>query len=141
MRITNRLVLSSLATVVFIAGCARKNETGNDPPASPPYAAAMKRAGDMLFDAKFNDAIREFDQVISQYPDLAAAYDGRGVAYAGTQQYEKAIADFTRAIKLDPSYAPAYTHRAAAYKATGNTSNAEADATAAEAKFGESRQP
>ena len=45
----------------------------------------------------------------------AVAYNNRGLAYIGKQEYDQAIKDCTEAIRLKPGYAEAYNNRGLAY--------------------------
>jgi lipoprotein NlpI len=60
-------------------------------------------------------AIYNYSQAIKLDPKMVKAYNNRGVAYVGRQQYDLAIADFTKVIKLDPKNGKAYNNRAIAY--------------------------
>ena len=65
------------------------------------------------------------------YPNYAAAYNNRGYAYYGKQEYDKAISEFTEAIRLNPNYILAYNNRATAYGKQGKNDKANADFTKA----------
>jgi tetratricopeptide (TPR) repeat protein len=54
-------------------------------------------------------------------------YIGRGVAYAGLEDYKSAIADLSQAIRLAPKYAPAYISRGNARNVLGDHKSAIAD--------------
>ncbi|MEI8217542.1 MAG: hypothetical protein WCG51_00655 [Elusimicrobiota bacterium] len=45
--------------------------------------------------------------VIARYPQVAFAYNGRGLAYKAMGEKEKAFDDFSTCIRLDPQYSPA----------------------------------
>ena len=53
-------------------------------------------------------AIADFNKAIQLDPNLAGAYNNRGVVYSETGKYKPAIADFNKAIQLDPNLADAY---------------------------------
>ncbi len=73
----------------------------------------------------FNLALSDFNQAIRLDPNLAAAYDGRGLFYKFYP--DRAIADYDEAIRLDPNSAKAYIDRSAAYRAKGDNDLAIAD--------------
>ncbi len=58
----------------------------------------------LLEDGKFDEAIAEFDRALKFAPSFAAAYDGRGQAFARKGAYEKAIADYKEASRRDPKF-------------------------------------
>ena len=43
------------------------------------------------------------------------AYNNRGVAYLGKDQYDQAISDYSKAIEINPKYANAYNNRGYIY--------------------------
>ena len=73
------------------------------------------RRGNRLDDeGKYSEAIEEHSCAIAKDPNLAAAYNNRGIAYDNLGKYYEAIADYTKAIELDPKDAVAYNNRGAA---------------------------
>jgi tetratricopeptide (TPR) repeat protein len=54
--------------------------------------------------------------ILHAKPRNAAAFNNRGSAYDGKQDYDRAIADFTAAVMLDPAYAVAFYNRARVYR-------------------------
>ncbi|OAI46732.1 hypothetical protein AYO44_10835 [Planctomycetaceae bacterium SCGC AG-212-F19] len=73
-------------------------------------------------------ALSCFHTVLQANPDLATAYDARGLAYAGKQAFDLAIADHTEAIRRSPRTAGPYYNR-------GNARFAQKDYAAAVADF------
>jgi tetratricopeptide (TPR) repeat protein len=60
------------------------------------------------------DLLRKATNLDHKYaPDLAAVYQGRGYAYAKSQQYQEAIQDFTEALKIKSNDPRIYEQRAA----------------------------
>jgi tetratricopeptide (TPR) repeat protein len=59
--------------------------------------------------------------------NMAIAFNNRGIAYYGDDDYDHAIPDFTEAIRLDPGYADAWQSRASAYSDKGDHDHAIAD--------------
>ena len=47
-------------------------------------------------------AIYNYTEAIKRNLKFVKAYNNRGIAYIGRQQYDLAIADFNKAIELDP---------------------------------------
>jgi tetratricopeptide (TPR) repeat protein len=85
-----------------------------------------------------NFKLRNFDKAIAGYtkaldinPNLAKAYNNRGVAYAEEGSLSRAIADFTMAIANNLKDAEAYNNRGHAYADQGNLSQAIFDYTKA----------
>ena len=75
------------------------------------------------------EAIADFTQAISAYPQFAEAYEERGNIYHDLEQYDKAIADFTQAISHEPNYVEAYKSRARSYQYLEQYDKAIADYT------------
>jgi tetratricopeptide (TPR) repeat protein len=60
------------------------------------------------------DLLRKATNLDRKYaPDLAAVYQGRGYAYAKSQQYQEAIQDFSEALKIKSNDPRIYDQRAA----------------------------
>ena len=66
-------------------------------------------------------------KVIELKPDDPSAYQIRGFANAGLQQWDKAIADFTVAIERNPNDWQNYDQRALAYRKSRDYEHAIAD--------------
>jgi len=98
IRVIKQLAATMFA-VIFMAAVSvvTAQGTGNTNNAA---LAAFKR-GEAA--RNYNKAIAEYSEAIRLNPDYAAAYHGRGVAYAEKRDYERAIADFTQAIRLSPN--------------------------------------
>jgi tetratricopeptide (TPR) repeat protein len=60
-------------------------------------------------------------------PELADAYNNRGIAYAGKGELDRAIEDYNTAIKLNPELADAYYNRGIAYRDKGELDRAIED--------------
>ena len=74
-----------------------------------------------------NKAKKYWDNTIAANPQLAEAYNNRGLALYNLRQHERAIADFSKAIQIKPQYAAAYNNRGNAYYALDQYQQAEAD--------------
>jgi tetratricopeptide (TPR) repeat protein len=74
------------------------------------------------------DLLRKATNLDHKYaPDLAIAYQGRGYAYAKSQQYQEAIQDFTEAAKIKSNDPRIYEQRAAVEMKTYDYDKALAD--------------
>jgi len=76
-----------------------------------------------------DQAIVDYTRAIDINPNLAKAYDNRGVAYAKEGSMRRAIDDFTMAIADNPDDAEAYNNRGHAYAEQGNMAQALFDYT------------
>jgi len=86
------------------------------------------RKGDLYSDeAKWNEAIIEYNEAINLKPDFIEAYNNRATAYTATGEYDNAIADCTKAIELDPESTIPYYNRSIAYLYKGEYEKAIAD--------------
>ena len=74
-----------------------------------------------------NKAKRYWDRTIADNPQLAEAYNNRGLALYNLEQHQQAIEDFSKAIEMKPEYAAAYNNRGNAYYALDQYEQAEAD--------------
>jgi len=92
----------------------------------PGQDLADKAQGEME-SGNLDQAIKDYSQAISQSPENAAFYQGRGYAYLSKNQLDLALDDFNRAIGLDPKYAMAYNNRSYVYKLQNDPSKALAD--------------
>jgi len=111
--------------------------------ATVPFATAngsarsdLKAGYDALRRQDHAQAISLFTSAIAsgdlRRPDLALAYQYRGVEYLKTERYDAAIADFDQAIQLEPAKFPAaYSDRGIAYRRKGDFTKAIADYTEA----------
>src|SRR5437762_2836467 len=60
-------------------------------------------------------AIVDYTAAIRLDPSLAAAYNGRGLAYLNRQQNQAALSDFEAAVQLSPDWANPYVSRGLAH--------------------------
>lgn len=68
---------------------------------------------------RYEDAIADFDFVISHGPQLAGYYDNRQNAYRQSSMFDRALADADKAIQLAPDQSFVYRGRATVYKDMG----------------------
>jgi Flp pilus assembly protein TadD len=76
---------------------------------------------------KFQDALREYNQVIESSPHLAEPYFRRGSLYLTMGEKSLALADFERATTRDRRFAPAYLQRGKMCLESGDFDSALAD--------------
>ena len=68
---------------------------------------------------RYEDAIADFDFVISHGPQVAGYYDNRQNAYRQSIMFDQALADADKAIQLAPDQSFVYRGRATVYKDMG----------------------
>lgn len=68
---------------------------------------------------RYEDAIADFDFVISHGPQLAGYYDNRQNAYRQSSMFDQALVDADKAIQLAPDQSFVYRGRATVYKDMG----------------------
>ncbi len=81
--------------------------------------------------SRLKEAIDDFNQAITLYPEYAAAYNNRGNVLIELSLLDEAVKDFDQAISLWPSYGAAYNNRANAFQKLGRLDNALRDYTKA----------
>ena len=78
-------------------------------------------------EGRLEEAIEDYDEAIRLDPELALAYNNRGLANFNLGQHQKAIQDYGEAIRLDPQNVEALTRRALAYTLLGMDAEAQED--------------
>lgn len=63
-----------------------------------------------FINGKYENAIKEFVRALKIKPENAEALYSIGVAYEGTNSYEKARESYLKAVKADPNHEPARDH-------------------------------
>ena len=79
------------------------------------------QAVQLLNAAQYEEAISSFDIVLRVLPDLAIAYNYRGVAYYHEEQYDLALENFDKAIELKKTSPTPFLNRSALHRKLGNT--------------------
>jgi tetratricopeptide (TPR) repeat protein len=69
---------------------------------------------------EFDNAIKDFSELIRIAPNNSSFYALRGKAYHGKHDYAAAMADFNEAIRLDPSNLIAYNDRGCTWTSKGD---------------------
>lgn len=72
-------------------------------------------------------ALVAFSQALRLDPNMAQAYNGRGVCYAMKDEFEKALADCCEAIRLDPWNVDFYRTRSYVYERLGDEEKSRDD--------------
>ena len=80
-----------------------------------------------LEDGKYDEALRVFDEVISQYPDYKDAHMGRAITLMQLGMFDESRTAFNRSIKLDETFATAYANRGILNDRTGRFEEAIRD--------------
>ncbi len=76
---------------------------------------------------RYDQAIRDYDEVIYLDPGYAAAYLNRANAHQGKGDYDQAIQDYDEIIRRSPNFVPAYYNRGNAYERKGELDQAIKD--------------
>jgi len=78
-------------------------------------------------EGKAEEAINQYNRIMSLQPDDAVTCNNRGNAYSKIGRMEQAIEDYNEAIRLKPDYADAYYNRGNVYYSMGNYQRAIGD--------------
>ena len=76
-------------------------------------------------------AIEHYTEAIGLNPELADAYNNRGIAYADKGDFDRAIQDYNAAITLNPQHTNAYNNRGIEYDKKGEVGRAIQDYSSA----------
>src|SRR4030042_4294328 len=79
----------------------------------------------LLNEAKYDEAIANFNKAIEIDDKYANAYSGRGLGYYRMGQYDLAMADYNKAIELDPNDATAWHNKGVALEKLGRNEEAQ----------------
>jgi tetratricopeptide (TPR) repeat protein len=112
------LALSSF--VLLLAACA-----------TPAARTAFEDGVSLYRDGYYLSAREAFDTALRQEPEMASAWNNRGVARARLGDLEGAVLDYTEAMRRAPTDAEYVFNRGNAYAAGGNLAQALADYTTA----------
>jgi len=84
------------------------------------HALAYLLRGRAYFDIqRYEQALKDFSEVIRLVPDCANFYYNRGFTYSKLGQQSRAIEDYNEAIRLIPNYVYAYYYRGKSYDSLG----------------------
>ena len=91
----------------------------------------FSKGNDFSFRKNFPRALAAYDAAIELDPQLAEAYNNRGIVRYELGQFSAAIEDYTAAVRLKSNYADAFLNRGNAYAALEQFQSAENDFRAA----------
>ena len=94
------VVVLLLVMTVALSGCGSG--------AAEHYVAGVEHSEE----ARWQEALAEFDEAIRLDSDHAEAHYQRALAYGALEQHERAIQDYDEAIRLDSDHEEAYSGRA-----------------------------
>jgi tetratricopeptide (TPR) repeat protein len=80
---------------------------------------------------KLEQAVKEYNEAIRAFPNLAAAHNNLGSAHFAAARFEEAAVAFRRAAEIDPNYGQAHFNLALAHLKLGHESEADAALQAA----------
>ena len=92
---------------------------------------AMSRGNDFYFAKDYAQALSAYDEALRLNPQLAEAYNNRGIAKYELGQYAAAVEDYSTALRLKSNFANALNNRGNAYTALSQHNNAAQDLQAA----------
>jgi tetratricopeptide (TPR) repeat protein len=93
-------------------------------PAGIIYKVYLNRGMAHFYNQDFDLAEADFNEVIAQSPQSAAAHHGLGMIKYELNQYEEAIAEFQKALKLEPDNAITFFNLAMTYYRMKDDDNA-----------------
>ena len=97
----------SLTVLVIFAYYYYQITVKENVPGENQYRLANKH----LEDGTYDEALQEFDKVLTDYPDYKEAYMGKALTLMQMNELDKSMEAFNRAIALDDSFALAYANR------------------------------
>lgn len=69
---------------------------------TPDPEASLSQSRTLVQEGKHAEAIQKLDALLAQEPEMAAAYNLRGVAYLESGNAQDAISDFSQAVRYQP---------------------------------------
>ena len=85
---------------------------------------ALDKGNSFSFRKDYTQALTAYDTALRLDPQLAEAYNNRGIIKYERRQFYDALEDYNTAIQLKPNYAAAYNNRGSVYAALGQFQNA-----------------
>ena len=107
-------VMLLICSALLMLGCANPVLT---------YVEHLEQGRTYGDQQQWDEAIVQYTKAIELDPELAEAYNNRGIAYGQKGESDNAIADFDKVIELDPERVEAYNLRGIAYKNKGISEN------------------
>lgn len=108
-----------------IAACTKAIASGNFTGAD--LAALYEYRGAAEDESDPNGALQDYNKAIELNPNLALAFNDRGLLFYNADEYDRALEDFNRAIELDPKFETAFDNRGVTYFAKKDNGHALAD--------------
>lgn len=130
------ILLGALAAGLFLwksrqaaaPGAGRPPSLQAAKPKAPEYSAAVKYNLERARTApRLEEKVQWLTKALEQQPDLAEAYNDRGILYAQLGQLDQALKDFTAALSLNPNYAKVYNNRGNLHQKRGDLDKALED--------------
>jgi tetratricopeptide (TPR) repeat protein len=109
-----------------IMGCSQVLNTAGES-ATNAAIAYNNRGNAFRAEARFTEAMNDYNSAIIVTPQDPFPYRNRGVTEGLLGDYARALSDFDRAIALQPNYASAYLGRAFADAQLGDAASSAAD--------------
>lgn len=78
---------------------------------SVPGENRYRLANHYLEDGNYDEALKIFNEVVTEYPEYKEAHLGRALTFLHMENYEEAAESFNTAIELDENFAAAYANR------------------------------
>ena len=91
------------------------------------FPALFMRGMGWHLKGEYDNAIKDFDEVIRLKPTVSMCFVARGNAYYSKKEYDKVIRDCDEAIRLDPQNSQAYSIRGNSWSAKENYDRAIRD--------------
>jgi tetratricopeptide (TPR) repeat protein len=88
--------------------------------------AHNERGLEQFANGKLEQAVKEYNEAIRAYPNLAAAHNNLGSAHFAAARFEEAAAAFRRAAEIDPNYGQAHFNLALTHLKLGREREADA---------------
>jgi tetratricopeptide (TPR) repeat protein len=124
--------LGSLATgIMWVLGALFFFWVAKDFGETSPTQGEMMRANTLLWQQRYDEAIRAFTVMIDRNPRWFWPYNGRGEAFLQKGDVDRALADLNEAIRLKPDFEEALFGRCQAWRRKGESGRAMADCTEA----------
>jgi tetratricopeptide (TPR) repeat protein len=119
------LACDSASGDAAIAACTKAIASGNFTGAD--LAALYEYRGAAEDESDPNGALQDYNKAIELNPNLALAFNDRGLLFYNADEYDRALEDFNRAIELDSKFETAFDNRGVTYFAKNNADHALAD--------------
>jgi Flp pilus assembly protein TadD len=108
-----------------IAACTKAIASGNFTGAD--LAALYEYRGAAEDESDPSGALKDYNKAIELNPNLALAFNDRGLLFYNADEYDRALEDFNRAIELDSKFETAFDNRGVTYFAKNDHDHALAD--------------